>query len=298
VLLVVNILSTSVNAVLDYALIFGHLGLPRAGVAGAALATVMSQSLGALILFFLMMRREHRAEFGTLSGWRLDLHLLGRLLRYGVPTGLQYSLEVLSFTLFLMLIGRVGTQALAASSIAFNLNSFVFWPMLGMGIGVASLVGRYLGAERPDLAERSARSAFAMSMVYMTICCLCYLLLPGLLLRPYAAGADPRTFGKVAAITRVLLRYVAVYSVFDMMNVVFAFALRGAGDTVYPLLTSVALSVTVMLVPAYVLCTYLGGGIYTAWTLASLYVMAQGLLMWRRFRQGQWKSLRVIDRHE
>jgi MATE family multidrug resistance protein len=82
-----------------------------------------------------------------------------------------------------------------------------------------------------------------------------------------------------------------------MMNVVFAFALRGAGDTVYPLLTSVTLSVTVMLVPAYVLCTYLGGGIYTAWTLASLYVMAQGLLMWRRFRQGQWKSLRVIDRH-
>ncbi len=298
-LLLVNIASTGTNALLDYCWIFGHLGFPRAGVVGAALATVVSQSLGAGTLLVLMMQRRHRQAYGTASGWRLDPRLFLRLLRYGLPSGLQFSLEVLSFTLFLMLVGRIGTAELAASGIAFNLNSFVFWPMLGMGIGVASLVGRYLGAERPEVAERATHSAFAMSLCYMSLCGLVYVLLPDLLLRPYAAGADPQSLRAILPIARVLLRFVAVYSIFDMMNLIFAFALRGAGDTLYPLLASVGLSITVMLVPTYLACTYLGyrhGGIYVAWSLASAYVVAQGLVMGRRFQKGAWKSLRIIDR--
>jgi MATE family multidrug resistance protein len=82
-----------------------------------------------------------------------------------------------------------------------------------------------------------------------------------------------------------------------MMNVVFAAGLKGAGDTVYPLGLTLVLSWALLLVPCYLLCVVGSGGVYTAWWTATAYVVALGLLMYRRFRAGRWKSLRVIEAH-
>jgi MATE family multidrug resistance protein len=295
VILWANVLATAVNVVLDYLWIFGKGGFPRWGVAGAAWATVLSQVVGAGVYAGIIARPAFRQAYGTLSGWRFEAPLLGRLLRFGMPTGLQYSLEVGAFALFMMIVGRIGTEPLAASGIAFNLNMIVFMPMMGLAVAVSSLVGRYLGAGQPELAERSVYSAFGMSLVYMSLCGALYVLGPGLLLGPYAAGADPAVFPGVAKLATALLRFVALYSIFDMMNVIFAAGLKGAGDTVYPLGLTVALSWIAMLVPAYVCCLVLGGGVYVAWTTASAYVVLLGVLMVRRFRAGRWKSLRVIE---
>ena len=294
VILCVNVLATAVNVVLDYLWIFGKAGFPRWGVAGAAWATVVSQVAGAAVYALLIARPAFRQAYRTLSGWRFEAPLFGRLLRFGMPTGLQYSLEVGAFALFMMIVGRIGTEPLAASGIAFNLNMIVFMPMVGLAVAVSSLVGRYLGSGKPDLAERSVYSAFGMSLLYMTVCGALYVFGAGPLLAPYAAGADPAAFAGVAEIARVLLRFVAVYSIFDMMNLIFAAGLKGAGDTVYPLGLTVALSWSAMLLPGYVACVVLGGGIYVAWSAASAYVILLGLLMVRRFRAGGWKSLRVI----
>jgi MATE family multidrug resistance protein len=295
VILVVNVLATFVNVVVDYLWIFGHAGFPRGGVVGAAAATITSQVFGALAYAVLILRRPHRAAYATATSWKPEASLLGRLLRYGLPAGAQVSLEILAFAIFMMIVGRIGTEPLAASGLAFNLNMIVFFPMIGLGIGVSSLVGRYLGAARPELAERSTWSAFWMSLAYMSLCGAAYVLLPRLLLAPYAAGADPAAFAAIEPITVVLLRFVALYSIFDMMNVIFAAGLRGAGDTLYPLLLTVTLSWAAMLAPAYLLCVRLGAGVYVGWTAASAYVVLLGLLMLRRFRAGGWRSLRVIE---
>ena len=294
VVLAVNVLSAVVDTVLNWLWIFGHGGFPRAGVAGAAWSTVVSHSLGALVFIVLILRTSHRRDFATLSGWRFDPGLFGRLLRFGLPSGLQYSLEILSFAIFMMIIGRLGTAPLAASGIAFNLNMIVFMPMLGLGVAVSAVVGRHLGAGDADAAERATWSAFWMSLVYMTACGALYLLAPHALLFPYAVGADGG-FVEIETIAAVLLRFVALYSLFDMMNVVFAAALRGAGDTFYPLALTVVLSWGAMLAPAYVLCVVGGAGVYAAWTAASAYIFLLGILMLRRFRQGRWRSMRVIE---
>jgi multidrug resistance protein, MATE family len=265
------------------------------GVAGAAWATVLSQVVGALTLLAVMLRAEYRDAYRTLAGWRLEPALFVRLLRFGLPTGLQYALEVLAFSLFLILVGRIGTDELAASGIAFNLNMIVFMPMLGLALGVTSLVGRHLGADEPLAAERTVRSALVLSFVYMSACGLLYVFGSGLLLAPYAAGADPGTFAPVARIAPVLLCFVALYSIFDMMNVIYAAGLKGAGDTVYPLVLTVVLSWGAMLVPAYVACLVNDGGVYVAWCFATLYVVLLGILMRWRFRRGGWKALRVVE---
>jgi len=293
--LAVNVVATAANATLDYLWIFGHGGFSRSGVAGAALATVTSQGLGAALFLALILRPRFRSAYRTLSGWRFEPELFRRLLRYGLPIGIQYMVEMLAFALFMMIVGRIGTAELAASSVSFNLNMIVFIPMLGLGVAVSSLVGRHLGANRPDLAERSVWSAFRVSMGYMSVCGAAYVLFPRVLLSPYAAGADPTRFVSIEATATILLRFVALYSVFDMMNIVFASGLRGAGDTVYPLALSGTLAFVAMLGPAYLACVLGGGGIYAAWTAATAYIVLLGALLMRRFRQGRWKSLRVIE---
>jgi MATE family multidrug resistance protein len=296
-ILLVNVLVTLVNVVLDYLWIFGRGGFAGWGVAGAAWATVVSQSVGAVAYAAILLRPEFRKAHAILAGWRFEAPLFLRLLRYGLPTGLQYSLEIGAFAVFMMIVGRIGTVPLAASGISFNLNMIVFMPMWGLGIGVSGLVGRYLGADEPAVAERATWSAFWMSLVYMGACGALYLLAPGLLLAPYAAGSVPSTFAPVANLSVALLRFVALYSIFDMMNVIFAAGLKGAGDTAYPLKATVALSWGAMLAPAFLLCVVLGAGVYTAWTTATAYVVFLGLLMLRRFRTGGWKALRVIEPH-
>jgi multidrug resistance protein, MATE family len=291
----VNVLVTIVNAVFDYLWIFGKGGFPRMGVAGAAWSTVASQVVGAALFLAVTFRREYRDTYRTIAGFRFEPGLFVRILRFGLPTGLQYSLEVLAFSLFLILVGRIGTDELAASGIAFNLNMIVFMPMMGLALGVSSLVGRHLGADDPRGAERTVRSALALSFVYMSACGLLYVFGSGLLLAPYAAGSDPREFAGIARMTPVLLCFVALYSIFDMLNVVYAAGLKGAGDTLYPLLLTVTLSWGAMLLPAYVACLVRGGGVYVAWCFATLYVVLLGILMRRRFRAGGWKSLRVIE---
>src|SRR5205814_807496 len=129
VVLVVNVLATAVNVLLDWLLIFGHGGFPRAGVAGAAWATIAAQAVGSAILLALVLSPRNRERYATGSSWRLDPRLLGRLLRFGFPAGLQFFAEVFAFSLFMMLLGRISPSALAASSIAFNLNMIVFMPM-------------------------------------------------------------------------------------------------------------------------------------------------------------------------
>ena len=133
--------------------------IPELGIRGAAWATVFSHLLGAVLFLILIFRGKFRRKYHTLRAWRFEIGLFRRLMRFGLPNGLQVFLEVLSFSLFILLVGRLGEVPLAATNLAFNINTLAFLPMLGLGIAVSTLVGRYLGQNRAELAERSTYSA-------------------------------------------------------------------------------------------------------------------------------------------
>lgn len=294
VVMVVTLASTALNVLLDWVLIFGRLGAPSLGTAGAGYATMCAQSFGALLYFVLILRSPDHERHGFADA-RFRPALFGRLLRLGVPSGLQPSLEILAFTLFMFVIGNIGVAPLAATSIAFNLNALVFLPAVGLGYGVSTLVARYLGMGRPALADRAIRAGLVISQVYMAACGAAYVLIPGLLLAPYAALADPGAFAEVGRIATVLLRFIAFYSIFDMVNVICAAGLKGAGDTRFPMLATVSISWVAMLIPTWYFCVKGGAGVYTAWVFATLYVVILGVVMFVRYRRGAWKSLRVIE---
>ena len=290
----VNFAVTALNIVLDYAWIFGHWGFPRWGIEGAAWATVIARVFGTAIFVVLIFRSENRRRFNTLGGWRPNPALFRRLMRFGLPNGVQFMLEILAFSMFIMLVGRLGAVELAATNIASNINTLAFLPMLGVGIAVSTLVGRHLGEDRPDLAEQSTWSAFHLATLYMGVMATGYVLLPHLFLMPFASGADAESFAPVWRVCVVLLRFVAVYSLLDGMYIVFSAGVKGAGDTRFVMMVSLLLSWTIMVIPVYLAVTY-GRSLYLAWTFTSAYIVIIGIVFLFRFRGGKWKSMRVIE---
>jgi MATE family multidrug resistance protein len=293
----VNFAAMGVNIVLDYLLIFGNFGFPAWGIKGAAIASVLAASSASLIYVVLIFREKHERAYAVRSGFGFERDLFRRLIRYGLPNGVQFFMDVAAFSLFVLMVGRLGNTALAASNIAFNINTIAFMPMIGIGITCTVLTGQHLGAKRPDLAARSVWSAFHITLLYMTGIAALYVLTPWLFLMPYAAKADPATFDEVKVLVVVLLRFVALYSVFDSMTLVFAGALKGAGDTRYVMVMIIALSQIVMVVPSYLALFVFDRGIFTAWGFLTLYASLLGFALLGRFLKGKWRSMRVIEEH-
>jgi MATE family multidrug resistance protein len=293
--MVATALSVAVNIILDYLWIFGHAGFPRMGVAGAAWATVVAYVVYALVLFLLMVRRKYREQFRTLAGCCFDRDLFVRLLRFGLPSGLTMMLDVLVWALFVGLIGRLGDAQIKATTVAFNINALAFMPMIGIGIAVSTLVGRFQGEHKPDLAARATWSGVHLVSAYMALLATLYLVVPGLFISPFAAKADPAEFRTYARIAVVLLRFVALYTIFDGLNIVLLSALRGAGDTRFPLIVATALAYGVLAAPSWLLYSAGVRNVYLVWALATAYVVLLGLVMLRRFLGGKWRTMRVIE---
>jgi len=206
---------------------------------------------------------------------------------------LQWMLEALAFTVFIILVGRLGETELAATNIAFAINLVAILPMLGMAQAISVLVGQRLGKDQPEIAERTAWTGFALTWVYMSGMALLYVLAPSGFLWFFRNEQDAQSWSGVAATVPVLLRFVALYSLFDSINLIFSFALRGAGDTRFVTWVALALSWPVMVLPTWAAWHY-GWGLYWAWAFASTYIMALALTFLLRFRQGKWRAMRVI----
>jgi MATE family multidrug resistance protein len=291
----VNAATTVVNLVLDYALIFGYWGFPELGIRGAAIATVVAGVFSLLVFFALLLSGRKDRIYHTRRGWRLEKELLIRLLRFGFPSGMQFFLEIAGFTGFVLVVGRLGTASLAATNIAFNINTLAFMPMIGCGIAISVLVGQYLGAQKPDIAQSAVYSGFHLTFVYMASIAAAYVLLPDLFVAPFAHRADPQVFGEIYGYSVILLRFVAIYCVFDTMNIIFCSAIKGAGDTRYVMIMTTILSFFVLILPVYLALEVLELGLMVAWLFATVYIILLGVTFYLRFLGGKWKSMRVIE---
>ncbi|HEV3006452.1 MAG TPA: MATE family efflux transporter [Pirellulales bacterium] len=307
--MIVDSLAAGLNVLLDYAWIFGHFGFPECGVSGAGWATSTATLFRVLVYVALWLRPAFRARYQTLAGCRFDRELFGRLLWFGSPNGVQYLIEVGAFCVFIVLVGQIGKNELAASNLAFNLNALVFMPVLGIGVATSALVGRHLGENRPDLAARSTWTALWLAVVVLLPLAALYVLFPDVLLWAYgnADGATPDTMPRDTVprdtvprdtvpreLAAVLLRFVAFYSLFDAMNVIFAGAIKGAGDTRFAMLTTVSAAVGAGIL-IWASQEWFHLGLHGAWFCVTGWICILGVVFLLRFMQGRWREMRVIE---
>ena len=289
IVLINDAVGLAVNALCANALIFGHFGFPAWGIVGAGWAAVAGTTTSALVALAFFLRRRYRIEFAT-ADWRFDGELFRRLMRFGFPNGLQWMFDILAFTFFLFLVGRIGDVELAATNIAFSINTVGLLPMLGMGQAVSVLVGQGLGRDRPDLAARSTWTGFWLATTYIATVAVLYVLIPDCCSIISSVASTTRRWSSVAALVPSLLCFAAVYSVFDSMNIIFSFALRGAGDTRFVTLVALGLAWPCMVLPTWAAWYYRWDhAIYLAWAFASFFIIAEGFAFWLRFARASGK---------
>ena len=287
--------ATGVNIALNYLLIFGNLGMPEMGISGAGLSTFISGLLNFLILSILVFSNENNSKYKTRSGWRFEPALFRRLIRYGLPNGIQFFLDIAAFSFFILLIGRLGATELAATSIAFNVSMLAFMPMIGLGITVSILVGQSLGANEPGQAKVATFSAFQVSFTYMAILAMLYLLIPNVFIYPFSAKADPIEFEAIKSTALVSLRFIALWSIFDSLAIIFSSALKGAGDTAFIMLSICLTGPIILIAPTFLIIEIFHLGLNAAWISGVAYVLCLGIVYYLRFKAGKWESMRVIE---
>ena len=242
-----------------------------------------------------MLKSHYRQKYFTWVGKKLSIDQFKSLWKFGAPSGFQFLLDMVGFTIFVLLLGRLGRTELAASNIAFQINTLAFMPMMGFGIAVSVLVGQNIGKRDPEKAAFSTWSAAHLTFTYMITISLLYVLIPELFLMPFGLKADPVVFQKTVDYGIVLLRFIALYSVFDALNIIFASAIKGAGDTKFVMYMAVFLSWTIMVIPTYFSIVVFELDLFVAWWFATAYVIILGFLFLFRFLQGKWKHMSVIE---
>ncbi len=293
--MVITMIGTLFNIPLDYALINGVWIFPEWGILGAGIATVMSWLLVTLIFALLVFTKKNDRAFNVLTHWTLEANLFGRLMRYGIPSAIQFSLDIFAFTFFIFMVGRIGKLELAATNMVFSINSLAFMPLMGFSLGTSTLVGQALGRNRVYEAIAATRATIHIVLAYISLLFILFLIFP----RPLLALFRPQdtstlNFVAISETGTLLLRFVSAYIFFDALYMVCIGVLKGAGDTRFIMWSIGILSLVVMILPLYIGVQILGAGLYYAWTCATGFVFFLFVTSYWRYRQGRWKEVRVI----
>lgn len=283
----VTFASFAVNAVLDWGLVLGEWGLPRMGIAGAALGTVAAQAVAAgLYITLFAMSGGLGDRLARRFRWTEFRHFL----TLATPMGLRISIELLAWTMFLLVVGRIGTIELAASSIAFRINGTAFFPAMGLAQAAGILVGRARGAGRDVDVLPIAWQSLAVCELWLSVMAILFATASGPLVAIFA-GQGPESAGIIEA-GSVVMKFVAVYCLFDAANIVFGGVLAAAGDTRW--IARAFFAWTCVFLAALWLADLFMPSLLLEWALATLFVLATAVAWTHRVQTGAWRKASVL----
>ena len=271
-------LSVAVTLVLDPLLILGRGPFPALGIAGAAIATLLTRGTAFVIGSAIAIRRGH-VRFG-----RLHRPSIVAVCRVGLPTAVTGIAFSLIYVLITRSTTRFGTPALAALGIGHRVESWLYMIGVGFGAATAAIVGQNLGAGRTDRAERAGWLAVALCTMLGLVACISELLY---------ADRFAMLFTRDAAVIAESARYLRIAAVSQLAicaEIVLEGALGGAGETLPPMLASTAITASRVPLVGWSATRWGSSGIW--WTI-SLTAIARGLAMVVLWKRGRWKERRV-----
>jgi multidrug resistance protein, MATE family len=297
VVLVAGVVANAVNFVLNYALIFGLWGLPRMGVAGSALGTVIATAVELAIPMAVFLGPKLNSLCGTRRAWRPSRRHLADIFRIGWPPGLMFGNEMICWFFFMVyLVGGFGTYHSTAGWIAHRWMSLSFMPAVGISVAVTAMVGKCIGMGRRDLAAKRAWAGLALTLAYMGLCGLAFIVFR----RPMIAlfieeRTAPEIAGEVVRLGSMFLVATAAFQLFDAVAMTMSGALRGAGDTVWVGIVTLFLSWGVIVGGGeFMVHVFPGLQSVGPWIAAATYIILLSLAVLGRFLSGKWKEIELV----
>jgi putative MATE family efflux protein len=274
-----------VHIALSPLLIFGWWIFPRMGLNGAAITSVISQSVGTGLGFWILMSGRSRLKL-TFSGFRFDFKIIWRLITIGIPSsimGMQMQFGQLVLTRAVVPFGTIGV---AAHSLCQRIDMSLSMPLLGLGVGAGVLVGQNLGARQPQRAEKSAWIATGISEAVLVIIAIIILIKPDLIIRIFSSDAE------LMSVADSYIRIAAMGYAVSSFTLVLQSCISSAGDTMPPMLISLV-SVWVVQVPLAIVLSRTDMGVFgVRWAIAAGSLLS-AIAYIVYFRMGRWKLKRL-----
>ena len=284
--MMVLLVATGVNVLLEPVLVFGLGPVPALGVAGSALANVLGFGCGLALQVYILASGRARIAL-SLRDLKPDLALMARIIHIALPSTVQMTLRSSSRLTIVGLVGIYGTYAMAGYGVANRLLLIALVPCFGLGNAASTLVGQNLGAQNPKRAEQSAWWVTAYSGGYMTVAGVAMLVFGPSLISVFDPTPEVVSFGTDC------LRIVALSLVGNGVGVVLARAFDGAGNTV-PAMAINLITLWGMEVPfSFMLSRWTGLGASGVWMGRAIANIANGLFFAVWFLRGKWKERQI-----
>ncbi len=283
----INMTSNVINVTANYILIYGKLGFPALGVAGAALATSFSRVVSSMWILITVLRGKSIIKISFRDGYQLNKEIVRRILQIGFPASMEQFIVRSGMLFFARIVAGLGTITFAAHQIALNVMSLSFMPGMGLSVAASTLVGMGLGAKKPHIAERSGFEAQKLGIITTSILGLAFILFAPWIVLLYNNNPEVVVKGVL------VLRIVGLIQPAQATQFILAGGLRGAGDTKWPLYTSALGIWGVRIILAMYFINQMDLGLAGAWLALSLDQIIRSILIYYRFKSGQWKDSQV-----
>lgn len=280
-----------VNIILDPIMIFGLLGFPAMGVAGAALATVIGQSSGMLLGLVLNQTCNHELALRW-RGFKPDGRLLRGILAVGFPSIIMQAISSVMNVLMNLILIAYGNVAVSVLGVYFKLQSFVFMPVFGLSNGLVAIIAYNFGARKRERVYGAIKVALRWAILIMTLGMLAFLLAPETLLSLFEAGDA----SQLTAIGTVALRTICSHFILTAVGITLSTVFQAVGKGFYSLLMSLCRQLIVLLPAAWVL-SRLGGldAVWWCFPIAEVFSLALCLALYQRVDRRMLKPLQSDD---
>ncbi|HUW18489.1 MAG TPA: MATE family efflux transporter [Sedimentisphaerales bacterium] len=276
-----------VNVAANYVLIFGKLGFPRMGIAGAGWGTFIGLAVGAVIGMFMFLTGQVSRTFGGRRTLHVDFGRMLDIVKVGFPAGFGLMVNIAFWGLILFgLVGRFGKEHLAATSAVWSCIRVSFMPIVGIGTALTAAVGKSIGRRRCDLAIRQTGVCLRVALFYMGLVGVCFFIFRKGLMAFWTSD------GKVIEIGIDLLICAAIFQLFDAVLIIYYGALRGAGDTVW--LAAVEAVAAALILGAGGFCMvkiFPQLGALGPWIAATAKIVFGGVANCWRFKSNRWMQI-------
>ncbi len=292
VVMICDVFGLVINVPLCYVMVFGKLGFPALGIVGAGISTVVATLLAFGLFVAFYFGKEHREFFAVQRSFALDIGILRRYWRLGFPSGLELFLNVAAFNLFLLMFQSYGVAEGAAAAIVFNWDVLSFIPMIGLSVGIISLIGRFVGARDMARVDEVITVAFALALAYGAVLAALYITFRFPLVEVFAPPSGD--FSAIRELSAFMMIGLSSYVLADAVILVSGGVLRGAGDTRWLMVASVSLH-WAMLVAQFFIIRVFEFSPRVSWMAFVVLVLAIALVYAIRLRSGRWRDPRVLE---
>jgi MATE family multidrug resistance protein len=196
----------------------------------------------------------------------------------------------------MLFLGNLGDINQAASNLAFQITMFNFMPTIGIGIAISILVGQSMGSNKIELAQTYIRYGRNITLVYTCTFAALYVIIPEMFIFPFEVGSNDPNFPEIYQKTKTLLLFLAAFSIADGLQIIYASALKGAGDTHFVMKFLSLTSIFVLILPTYYLVNIANWSLNPLWAWLSGYIMILALGYHQRLKSGKWKSINILNK--